>query len=464
MSRGKQKPADFDSATARRAASKHDEGDIRGAIRQLCASDRLLTSSLDSYKLLVAKQPPAPVDRRQPYPCEAEPFVVSTNQVLAAVRTFPPGSVGGPDGLRPQHLKDRTDRQVGGTLRSSLTPFVNFVLAGKMPIWARPAFFGASLFAFSKKDGGVRPIAVGVTLRRLAAKVACHSMADRRASVFGPRPLGVGVKRGAEDLAHAARRFLDNMPSTNVFVKLDFANAFNTVCRDVVREAVVKSAPCLLGYVDSAYGAPSHLSFGDFTNSSAEGVQQRDPLGPMFFSLATNPILLDIQSEFISEYLDDIGIGGPVGSAISDIRRLEDKAKSCVLLLNHGKCEVIGLNPTNRQEWSAAGLKFTECPPEDAILLGTTIQAGKGVDKALEEKRHDLSSMIGRLALLPARTELFLLRNIFVIPKLLYILRTGTCCDSAELLAYDEMIRTSLASILNIDLSTSAWAQACLQP
>ena len=74
----------------------------------------------------------------------------------------------------PQHLKDLTEKQVGGSLLASLTNFTNFVLAGKVPEWVRPHFFGASLLAFAKKDGGVRPIAVGVTLRRLAAKVACR--------------------------------------------------------------------------------------------------------------------------------------------------------------------------------------------------------------------------------------------------------------------------------------------------
>ena len=33
----------------------------------------------------------------------------------------------------------------------------------------RPFFFGASVIALNKKDGGVRPIAVGCTLRRLVA-------------------------------------------------------------------------------------------------------------------------------------------------------------------------------------------------------------------------------------------------------------------------------------------------------
>ena len=37
---------------------------------------------------------------------------------------------------------------------------------------AQPYFFGATLTALNKKDGGVRPIAVGCTLRRLVAKCA----------------------------------------------------------------------------------------------------------------------------------------------------------------------------------------------------------------------------------------------------------------------------------------------------
>ena len=36
--------------------------------------------------------------------------------------------------------------------------------------------FGASLIALEKKGGGIRPIAVGCTLRRLVAKVASGKM------------------------------------------------------------------------------------------------------------------------------------------------------------------------------------------------------------------------------------------------------------------------------------------------
>ena len=40
----------------------------------------------------------------------------------------------------------------------SLTGFVNFVIQGKVPVSARPFFFGAKLTCLGKKDGGVMPI------------------------------------------------------------------------------------------------------------------------------------------------------------------------------------------------------------------------------------------------------------------------------------------------------------------
>jgi hypothetical protein len=439
-----------------------DEGDVKGAIRQLCSTDRLEAPSLSSFRSLTSKHPSAPADRRLPTPGSHAPLAVTADQVLGAIRSFPAGSAGGPDGLRPQHLKDMVDKHVGDTLIESLTTFVNLILSGSTPAWVRPFLFGASLFAFSKKDGGVRPIAVGLTLRRLAAKVACRGVNDKCALLLKPRQLGVGVKGGAEALAHGARRYLDSMPSDHVFVKLDFTNAFNSVRRDVVREEVAAHAPELLGYFDSAYGATSNLAFGEFTIDSSEGVQQGDPLGPLLFCLAINPLLADIQSEFVSGYLDDIGMGGDVRGVTADVQKLEHNAKARGLSLNHTKCEVIGLSPSNRRSWDASGLRFTECLLQDATLLGTPIQAGPGVDKALVGKREDLRLMVGRLSLLPSHTALFLLRNAFAIPKLLYILRTAPCCQSVELDAYDVTLRASLTAILNIELSLSSSTQAGL--
>ena len=91
------------------------------------------------------------------------------------IASFPAGSSAGPDGLRPQHLKDMlaegpSDASLSPLL-IALTSFCNLVLEGKTPVSVHPIFFGARLTALKKSDGGVRPIASGCTLRRLVAKM-----------------------------------------------------------------------------------------------------------------------------------------------------------------------------------------------------------------------------------------------------------------------------------------------------
>jgi len=60
----------------------------------------------------------------------------------------------------------------GGRLCDCLAGSANLVLTGGVPPLVRPSFFGATLLPFTKKGGGLRPIAVGLTLRRLVAKAA----------------------------------------------------------------------------------------------------------------------------------------------------------------------------------------------------------------------------------------------------------------------------------------------------
>ena len=169
-----------------------------------------------------------------------------------------------------------TDKRVTGTLVDAITDLVNLILAGGVPDFVRVEFFGASLLAFAKKGGGIRPIAVGYTLRRLVSKVANAHAVQSCASILAPRQLGVGIKGGAEALAHAARRFLSEMCPGQVLAKLDFSNAFNTLRRDAMLEAASQFVPDLLPYVISAYGSASLLSFGDEKIESIEGIQQGD--------------------------------------------------------------------------------------------------------------------------------------------------------------------------------------------
>jgi len=95
------------------------------------------------------------------------------SEIRRAALSFPDGSAGGPDGVRLQHIRDLLMcREAGADFLSALTDFTNLVISGRCPEAVAPVFFGGRLLALNKKTGGIRPIVIGFTLRRLASKCA----------------------------------------------------------------------------------------------------------------------------------------------------------------------------------------------------------------------------------------------------------------------------------------------------
>ena len=104
--RGGTRAGDEDDAAVSRASAKLQEGDIRGAVRCLCSDETLAPLTKAVRQALVAKHPPCPQDRRSPPSTTSPPMTATPAEVKEAIRSFAPGSAGGNDGLRPQHLKD----------------------------------------------------------------------------------------------------------------------------------------------------------------------------------------------------------------------------------------------------------------------------------------------------------------------------------------------------------------------
>ena len=198
--------------------------------------------------------------------------------------------------------------------------------------------FGATLLAIGKKDGGVRPIAVGFVWRRLAAKVAGRHITENCANIFSPRQLGVGIPGGAEPAVHATRIFLDNLQPGNILLKIDSQNAFNTVRRDVILEEIKEVFPELLPLADSTLARASDLIFGESLISSEEGAEQGDPLGSVYFCLAIRKLLMSLKSELVVAYLDTITLGGDAETVATDFDDLEKQARDLGLSLNRSKC------------------------------------------------------------------------------------------------------------------------------
>ena len=154
--------------------------------------------------------------------------------------------------------------------------------------------------------------------------------------------LGVGVTGGAEAAVHATRRYLGNLPQGHILLKIDFSNAFNSVRRDALLEAVAKYLPDLLPFASSSYTSHSLLTFGVHRLSSEMGTQQGDPLGPLYFCLVVHSLLTSMKSELSIGYLDDFSLGGEAGVVADDFVELEARARELGLTINRAKCEVIG--------------------------------------------------------------------------------------------------------------------------
>ena len=237
--------------------------------------------------------------------------------MIQAVRSFSCGSAGGADRLHPQHRKDLL-QQVGDEgldecpLLTVLADFCSLVLRGDVPRAVRPFFFGASLVALRKKTGGVRPIAVGCTLRRLVAKIAGRKVLDEMTNLLAPHQLGYEGTRWCRGCGSCCSSIPPwDGPETG-YCEVEFCQCFQfcterlcpLCCPDIVSDLYL--------FIHSAYAASSNLVWGDRSITSAEGVQQGDPLGPLIFCLALHQQSLHLRSDFQALYLDDVTLGGGV--------------------------------------------------------------------------------------------------------------------------------------------------------
>ena len=107
------------------------------------------------------------------------------------------------------------------------------------------------------------PIAVGCTLRRLAAKCVGNHIMKTMGTLLAPHHLGYWVPLVAEVAVHAALLFLHNLQPGHLIMKLDFSNAFNCLHWDKMVAAVGELELELLPLVLSAYGSPSSCFFGE---------------------------------------------------------------------------------------------------------------------------------------------------------------------------------------------------------
>ena len=172
----------------RSICTKLDEGNVKTGIGMAVGDDKFADFTVDNYA------PPCWNTTEGNLLCSGPHryrfFLTSEFFVHKALMSFPNGSSARLDGISPKILKDLTAKsngQTGLNFFKALTNLVNVILEGKVPFELRPYFFGAKLIALKKPDGGLRPIAVGNTFRRLSAKCAGYHVFESRQARYGSR-------------------------------------------------------------------------------------------------------------------------------------------------------------------------------------------------------------------------------------------------------------------------------------
>jgi hypothetical protein len=136
-------------------------------------------------------------------------------------------------------------------------------------------------------------------------------------------------------------------------LKIDFKNAFNLMDRDCFVKASSEMFPGMSKWTQWCYGSKSVLLY-DHTHviESTCGVQQGDPLGPLYFCCGLSSLVEKIESlgpVYNKWYMDDGGIIGNVDTLRKVWDLLRSEGPKLGLVLNPSKCEWSWIDPLCRK-------------------------------------------------------------------------------------------------------------------
>ncbi|CAE1328756.1 unnamed protein product [Acanthosepion pharaonis] len=200
--------------------------------------------------------------------------------------------------------------------------------------------------------------------------------------------------------------------------------------------------------------------------SSATGIQQGDPLGPLLFDMAIDGIARSITSPFNIWYLDNATLGGSIATVAADLRRDIPALSLLGLEINSSKSEIINLNYSADDFESAIryirlileDIKIT--PMEELRILGSPVFP-MAIRECLDTKHVILTRMTVKLQLIDAHPALFLLKNSFSLQSSLYTLRSGPCNLERDFLnGIDITVMRCAEQICNVNFDDTGCRQA----
>jgi hypothetical protein len=404
----------------------------------------------------------------------------SRDNVNEAIKKGPKESSPGNTGLTFEIVKILWNGN-SGPCADSLWNLVSFLSLGNGPDdQDRPYFYGSALIALEKpgEEYDVRPIAMGEVIEKIVSSAQMIAIADEAATLFARMgQFSIGFSGGA-DFAFKSVVLDMMMDPSAVLYKLDGKNAFNSISRDAIADALKKWFPKLLPWFLVRHAQKTRLVFRLDTGKihyiwSDEGSHQGDNAA-MFYFVAALALGSEVfeqelknreeESQLSSDYADDQNkvAARTLGDAFYDIA--EDTYKEYGFYLKYSKCKVFdprGQVSIRRKE--AVQTEGTE-------VLGGLHGSDDFIKAELEEKITKIEAVLTKIEGLCTRfqdpqTALQFLR--FCITSrwtpLTRVIDPKIMMPFSE--RVDDMVRQALGRILGqpIPPDSAAWKQARLR-
>ena len=169
-------------------------------------------------------------------------------------------------------------RRVQSTSDPFPTALLNRLLNADVPDHARILLSSSHHTALRKKDGGIRPIAVGNGFRHLASKVGYATVTPSLARQLSPTQIGVGIQGACEAAVPSIHRYvIDHIASgqshqNRLIDKFDLKNALSTVRRDHLLRVCSQRALPIARLAHLSYSSPSTVLTSGHQICSATGI------------------------------------------------------------------------------------------------------------------------------------------------------------------------------------------------
>ena len=400
---------------------------------------------------------------------------VTADNILSAAKLARRLTSGGLQQITPWHLKRAllSDTNQAGAIAASR-------LATR---WARGDFSRSlgelvaesQLIALYKDNSkmDVRPFGIGCALRRLLTRAYCAKTRDKIIAHCRESQLGL-LKGGYEVGVHAMRELAKQAKLSGwVIMLLDFANAFNSVDRNLLLKLACAHCPELAKLTLWLYGVESHLvtTRGD-TLKSSTGTQQGCTLSNPLFALTMEFISTKIKNieglRVHQFYWDDTALVGSAEAVAIAARTIQDLSSETGLHLKWKKCHLHGtpevIECCKKMSEPGFSQEVTFHETLDMVYLKAPIGSEKYVSFWLERKINDLSQIIQSISRMPYRHEACtLLRSCAAECRVTYLTRILPPRQIASFMKkFDAVLRKGFEDLVGKSLEDKWWRLAQL--